>query len=803
MLMPPSSSDPTVWNRAREIFLDLVELEPPARRAELERLKVEEPELAEWVTRLLERDAEPDPLDEPGGSEPRATERLGPYEITERLAEGGMGEVFRARRIDGEFEREVAVKLLRSRFGDEELVRRFHRERQTLAQLDHEYVARLLDGGTTVDGRPYLVMELVDGLPIDVFCRVRNLEVDERLELFLKVCAAVQHAHENGVVHRDLKPNNILVRPDATPRLLDFGIARPKLEGSTPAGPLTRTGHRLFTPEYASPEQVRGEAVSEATDVFALGVLLYELLSGRRPWEQDLAMHELEREICEADPIPPSRHGTGTWRRALAGDLDTIVLKCLEKSARNRYPQAADLSRDLDRHLRGYPILARRTNALQRAWRYGRRKPWRVTGLAGLAVALVTTLVALQFQAEEERRREELLTRMEAQVEAARRLRVQGRGDVAREELLALLETLVPLGGEPLLHARALAQLVAIANEDKRYDDALAQCDEGLALIGPASAPAVSGTERVRASFMNSRTYALGATGREEEALLSAREALAHCRAALEGGHEQTVDALLGLTDRYRARDERVQVQATLEEAVAEARLGPEPKNLSLGHALNLWGLALADVGRHEEAVEKLLESLEILRWNHGGGHPSIGQVRTNLGESYYQLARHDEAEEQHRQALEVHRLLEDEERVALSLSYLARAAYGRGELKLAEERFRETLEIRERVLHADDPTRRLSLLELGVVLEDSGRGEEALGLFEAALAVPRSMENPPLTPVAEGMARFRLGRQLHHMGAYAAARAELTRALEVQEAALGAEHPQTTATRMLLGVER
>lgn len=792
--MSPSPSDPTVWSRAREIFLDLAELDPSARDEELARLRADEPELAEWVARLLAKDAEPDPL-----SDVPAAERLGPYEITERVAEGGMGEVFRARRVDGEFEREVAVKLLRSRFGDEELVRRFHRERQTLAQLDHEYVARLLDGGTTEDGRPYLVMEYVEGEPLDVFCRVQKLEVPERLELFLKVCAAVQHAHENGVVHRDLKPNNILVRADATPRLLDFGIARPQLEGSTPAGPLTRTGARLFTPEYASPEQVRGEEVSEATDVFALGVLLYELLSGRRPWGSDLALHELERAICEADPLPPSRLGTGTWRRALAGDLDTIALKCLEKDVRNRYAHVADLRLDLERHLKGYPILARRTNALQRAWRYGRRKPWRAIGLAGLAAAALTTFVALRVQAESERRREALFARMEGQVEAARQLRVQGKLAAAGEELSSVLETLVPLGGDPTLHARVLTQLAAIANEEKRHDDALAHCDEGLTLI--AGTPV--GTEEVRASFLTSRTYALAAVGREEEALVSAREALEHCRAALEPGHVHTVDALLGLTNRYRARDEYERVTETLEEAVAEARLGPEPKSLSLGHALNLWGLALADVGRHEEAVEKLLEALEILRWNHGGGHPSIGQVRTNLGESYYQLARHDEAEEQHRQALEVYRLAGDEVRAAASQSFLARAAYGRGELGLAEERFREALEIRERVLHADDPARRQTLLELGVVLEDAGRAAEALGLFEAALAVPRKLEHPPLSPVAEGMARFRLGRQLHHLGAYEAAQEELGRALEVQEQALGSDHPQTRATRQWLGVER
>lgn len=293
--------------------------------------------------------------------EPPAPQRVGPYRILHELGRGGMGTVFLAERDDGQLDRRVAVKVMRRGADDATLRRRFVDERQILARLEHPHIATLLDGGITPDGRLYLVMQYVEGVPIDRYCDDLGLPVDARLRIFVSVCGAVQHAHRNQVVHRDLKPGNILVTPEGQPKLLDFGIAKLLQPASSPSPELTRTGERLLTPEYASPEQIRGEAVTPASDVHALGVLLHRLLTGQRPFRrQALSSHELERAILEDDPTQPSDVVTAPGeRRRLRGDLDAIVLTALRKDKSRRYADAGQLADDIERHLDGRPVRAR------------------------------------------------------------------------------------------------------------------------------------------------------------------------------------------------------------------------------------------------------------------------------------------------------------------------------------------------------------------------------------------------------------------------------------------------------------
>jgi len=319
--------------------------------------------------------------------------RIGPYRLIRELGRGGMGTVFLAERDDGQFDRRVALKLMRRGAGtDAQLRRRFLEERQILARLEHPHIAALLDGGITADGQPYFVMQYIEGQPIDAFCDERSLSVEARLAIFLNVCDAVQHAHAHKVVHRDLKPNNILVAADGQAKLLDFGIAK-LLEaggGVEPAG-LTRTGERLLTPDYASPEQIRGEAVTPASDVYTLGVLLNRLLTGSWPYRRgQRTPHELERAVLEDEPtLPsatvagPSRTGADRLRRRLRGDLDAIVLQALCKQPDHRYSTAGDLASDIRRHLAGLPIHARGRATLYRLAALARRH--RVSVAAGAA----------------------------------------------------------------------------------------------------------------------------------------------------------------------------------------------------------------------------------------------------------------------------------------------------------------------------------------------------------------------------------------------------------------------------------
>ena len=353
----------------------------------------------------------------PQAPDPLLGRRLGPYRVLERLGEGGMGAVYLAER-EGEFRRRVAVKLVRSTLTSPEVLARFDRERETLAALSHPNIVTLLDGGATEDGAPYLVMEYVEGARIDEFANEHRLGVPKRLRLFLEVCAAVEHAHRNLVVHCDLKPGNILVTADGAPKLLDFGIAKLLAAHiAEPSGQLTQAGLRPFTPDFASPEQLRGQPVTTATDVYALGVILYLLLTGSSPHRfTTWSPAELVQVICQQEPAPPSTlvpvDHPERLRRQLEGDLDAILLKALRKDPRDRYASVEQLADDLRRHLAGRPVAARQGTFRYRAAKFVQRNKVAVAAgtLAGLAVlggaagVAWQGSVALAAQARAERR---------------------------------------------------------------------------------------------------------------------------------------------------------------------------------------------------------------------------------------------------------------------------------------------------------------------------------------------------------------------------------------------------------------
>ncbi|HEX5228565.1 MAG TPA: protein kinase [Bryobacteraceae bacterium] len=315
--------------------------------------------------------------------------RIGPYLVLEEIGHGGMGTVYRAVRADDQFSQQVAIKVVRGGLSDRLADQRFKAERQILADLNHSNIARLLDGGATEDGRPYVVMEFIQGLPIDEFAEAHKLSVRDRLKLFRTVCSAVAFAHQRLVIHRDIKPANILVTAEGVPKLLDFGIAKILDEKPGEAEP-TVTMVRMMTPEYASPEQVRGEAVTTGTDVYSLGVVLYALLTGRQPYRiTSRTPHEIVKAVLEAEPERPSASNP-----RFRGDLDNIVLKALRKESERRYASVEQFSEDIRRHLEGLPVSARPDTLAYRGSKFVRRHKWAVMA-AGLAVlALLGGLVA-------------------------------------------------------------------------------------------------------------------------------------------------------------------------------------------------------------------------------------------------------------------------------------------------------------------------------------------------------------------------------------------------------------------------
>jgi non-specific serine/threonine protein kinase/serine/threonine-protein kinase len=361
----------------------------------------------------------------------RLGRKIGVYEIVEVIGRGGMGEVYRAVRADGQFNQQVAIKLVRVGLDTPTLLERFRHERQILASLDHPNIARLYDGGTSEDGIPYLVMELIEGQRVDTYCDAHTLSITQRLQLFRQICAAVQYAHQRLVIHRDLKPSNVLVTAEGVPKLLDFGIA--KLLDPTVVAETTL--ERPMTPEYASPEQIRGEPITTASDVYSLGIVLYQLLAGRSPYGDTRGPHELARAVCEADPGKPSsvvlkpqpvrmgdeiqpatpeqisisREGSpAKLRRRLVGDLDNIVLKALRKEPHRRYASVEQFAEDIRRHLEGLPVTAVKGSVRYRAAKFVRRNRAAVAAAVVVAVTLIVGIGATVRQARIARRQAEI-----------------------------------------------------------------------------------------------------------------------------------------------------------------------------------------------------------------------------------------------------------------------------------------------------------------------------------------------------------------------------------------------------------
>jgi len=426
-------------NRVKQLFHAALEREPHERRTFLADICADDFALRQEIESLLSlfsehQDFLQSPIFELSAADVAAQvlaekdepsiigQLIGSYRLIRKIGHGGMGAVYLAERDDGHYDQQVALKLIKRGMDSEELVRRFRRERQILANLAHPNISRLLDGGVTDDGRPFFVMEYVDGKPIDEYASTQQLSTAERLEVFINVCIAVQYAHQHHVIHRDIKPRNILITADGTPKLLDFGIAKLLDSDRAETTAETATALRLLTPEYASPEQLRGLPLTAASDVYGLGIVLYELLTGRRPYNfPSHAPHEILQSVMETDPRKPStvisslEHSSSTngettsgssapavisrrsdgepgkLRRELRGDLDNIVLKALRKEPERRYASVEMFAEDIRRHLKGSPIIARKDTVAYRGIRFFKRN--KISVISTMVVALVCLLL--------------------------------------------------------------------------------------------------------------------------------------------------------------------------------------------------------------------------------------------------------------------------------------------------------------------------------------------------------------------------------------------------------------------------
>ena len=635
------------WRRVLDAADRALELEPGERAGFVAQCSADDPALGAELAALLEGaeaapllDTPAVPLAAPLFDEPLAfpavidTEsRFGPYRIVRELGRGGMGAVYLAERSDDQYEKRVALKVLPAwSAGYDRRVQRFVDERQILAALDHPDIARLLDGGVTPDGLPWFAMEYVEGVSVDRYCDEHRLPIEERLELFCRVCVAVQYAHRNLVVHRDLKPANILVTAEARVKLLDFGIA--KLLGSEPdagAPSLTITGERLLTPLYASPEQIRGEPISTATDVYALGVLLYVLLTRTHPYRVTGAQdHEVIRAVLDQEPEPPSvailraeGKGAGSAARVarrLRGDLDRIVLKAMEKDPARRYGTAEQLEMDVRNHLTGLPVTARPATRLYHFRKFLRRHRLgaAVTAAITLVVlgfAAVTAVQGARIRAQAERialerdRAEEVITYMSNVFSTAVPSPRTGRGVTPREILdssAARVER--DLSSLPEVRARVMAEMGRAYHDLGINDRARHLLEASIALRR-----GLAGASREIARTLDILGAVLLEQGELDSAARAYDEALA-LRRALPGAPGDVARTLNGLAAVMRAQGRLRDAEAASREALALDRARPDSNAAAIAQSLRGLGQVLFVRGDYPAADSLYRQGLSLLR---------------------------------------------------------------------------------------------------------------------------------------------------------------------------------------------
>ena len=499
------------WQRIERLFLEASELPPADRAAFVDRETAGEPEVRDAVLGMLRRSSDGHSrflhAVEQTAAEAAAAVDAGPthinrYTVVRELGRGGMGTVYLAERSDGEFQQRVAIKVVKRGLDTAQVVERFRHERRILASLDHPNIARLFDGGATDSGAPYLVMEYIEGRPLIEHCHEQDLSIRDRLLLFAQICAAVQHAHQKLIVHRDIKPANILVTSAGVPKLLDFGIAKlvsPDDGTGTAADALTRVGIRMLTPDYASPEQIRGEPVSVATDVFSLGAVLYELLTGQRAHRfETYTDAEFYRVICDTE-VAPLRAAVedARLRRQLAGDLDNIVAQALRKDPARRYVSVEQFSSDVQRYLEGRPVAARPETLFYRTRKFVSRNRIPVAAAILVAVSLAAGIVGTTVQA---RRADAQAARAERRFQEVRKL--------ANTFVFDIYDGLTELPGTAQVRGRvvatALEYLDSLAREAEGDVTLQAELAGAYKRIGDVQGnPSLSGFGQVDASLVS------------------------------------------------------------------------------------------------------------------------------------------------------------------------------------------------------------------------------------------------------------------------------------------------------------
>jgi eukaryotic-like serine/threonine-protein kinase len=745
--------------RLRTIFDAVIDLPLDQRSGALDRLTAGDAALRRDVEAVVLRSERTAPaLESPAvaiagdtvsGAESLVGQRIGPYTVVRLVGMGGMGAVYEATRADDQYRKRVAIKVVQRGIDSALTLARFRRERQILASLEHPNIAALYDGGVMADGRPFLVMEYIDGAPITAWCNARSLPLRQRVALFRQACAAVHHAHKNLVIHRDLKPGNILVADDGTVKLLDFGIAKllsaDDMDGTESSLPLTRGGARAFTPEYASPEQIRGEPLTTASDLYSLGVVLFELLTGRRPHQpKSRALVDIERAVLDTpaprpssvitDQVSPSLGGPNPARvrQRLHGELDSIALTALNIDASRRYPSVEAFSDDLHNYLDGLPVRAQPDWIGYRARKFVLRNTV-ATAASALAVAALLVGVIVAMRGAHHARAEEM--RAEQANAFLRRLLASvhpetGRRDVLVSDVLDVAARRIDqeFAAQPDVRAE-LETVIGESYEGLgRYHEAERQLKASLRLrqqsAGPQSTSAVIGISNLGQLFLG-------------EGALDSAEQLFHQALALQQARGGTPDSLyasllsnlgsLAHSEGHAADAERFHRQAN---EIERRIFGPKSDIAAV--SLNDVGVAVGDQGRLAEAESLHREALAIVQANNPRPDDRIAGVLSDLAFVLDMEGKAPEADSAYRQALAMRRkvLGLDHPEYALTLFNYSGFVFDQKRYVEAAEIAREILALRGKTLPESHPSVAAALQTLGKSLDklgDPDGGERAL----------------------------------------------------------------------------
>ncbi|MDX1647384.1 MAG: serine/threonine-protein kinase [Longimicrobiales bacterium] len=742
-----------------------------------------------------------------GGDGGGVGEILGPYRLEEEIGRGGMSVVYRGVRTDGAFQQTVAVKVVPGALFDQKRVERFGNERRILAGLEHPNIARLLDGGTTHGGVPYVIMEYVDGLPLDRYAEGADLE--DRIWLFLQVCDAVAYAHRQLVVHRDLKPSNILVTRDGDPKLLDFGIAKLVAMEAEAENPVTRT--RLMTPRYASPEQLLGDRVGTASDVYSLGIVLYELLAGvlprRSEGEIDDGHVSQLRETFQRPPSPPS---AACGDRRLRGDLDTIVLKAMSTDPDQRFDSVRALGDDLERYLTGRPVSACRPSLAYRTRKFVGRNKGAVlaASLAVVALLLQAGLFLVRIAAE----------RDAAEREAARAARTldfvtdvfdtadpfaSGVAEMSALDILqrgtARLDEDPQLADEPATRAEILTAVGNVYENLGALDSARAVFARSLALreetFGPSSLESSRGLSELGGLMIR--------TDELDEARALLERALAIRTDALPARHPDiAVD--LGQLAQLAHRAGRLERSDSLFRAALAILDDPlEPRESLRATVRSDHGLLLLALDRPEEAEASLREALRIRRTLFGERHPEVAVVKGHLARVHEHVGRYEEAEALYRELLRVGPVIlgDDHRFVTTWMNNLAAVLKELGRLEEAVPLAEEVLRRRRQEAVEDRGDVATALNNLANLYGNLGRLADAESVLREALEVNRRTFGPDHPRVATNLNN--LATLLWRRSDFEAAAQMQERVLEMDRRQLGSEHEFVAQDMVNLGTYR